>query len=382
MNEMVEIDKDTELMLALKWLPQPRTDYQLEKFVVGRHETEEMRYAHCVLNIRIKYNALRRSKIALEKIDFQIEQLKVKAEDMGDKLSEFKWREKVIDKEEAEGAVLGAIRELSALYKIWNTFEKKYTREEINAVQEIYWKKRLSKQAENDLLATGRVSKGNLESLSHIGMTANPQLDHVREVEQKFLEVGNISVLIAVATKDKAIDNLPCLEGVWESIPDVIQRKKYNCYGRSTAEAYNDIALQFLNDGADLLYIIEDDTFPPHDAFTRLYEHIKQGKKAVGAWYPKKQDKHEGSAIIVREGKREYLNDDGGVHEVYTLPMGCVLYTAEVFRKTTFPYFVTTDCLTQDSFFSQKLRDAGFKLYCDTSIRCKHIDRVTSKVYE
>ena len=57
---MVEIDKDTELMLALKWLPQPRTDYQLEKFVVGRHETEEMRYAHCVLNIRIKYNALRR----------------------------------------------------------------------------------------------------------------------------------------------------------------------------------------------------------------------------------------------------------------------------------------------------------------------------------
>jgi hypothetical protein len=57
------------------------------------------------------------------------------------------------------------------------------------------------------------------------------------------------------------------------------------------------------------------------------------------------------------------------VHEVYTIPMGCTLYSAEVFYKIEYP-------------FSQKLRDAGYTLYCDTSIRCKHIDRETSVVYE
>src|SRR5205085_10998931 len=38
--------------------------------------------------------------------------------------------------------------------------------------------------------------------------------------------------------------------------------------------------------------------------------------------------------------------------------------------------------LTQDSFFSQKARDAGYRLLCDTSVRSKHIDRNTGEVFE
>jgi hypothetical protein len=372
------IEGESELLKAMTMLAQPRTDYQLEHFVVGKHETEEMRYAHCVLNIKIKYNALRRAKIQLEKIDYQIKKLKKK----GDKLSEFKWRDKEIDREECVGASLGAMRELNSLVKIWKKFEHKYTREEINSLQGEYWDKRITRQANDDIMATGRIGKGNLEALGNIGKGAKPELDHIRNIEQNYLEEGdkNIKVMVAVATKDKAVDGLPCLKGI--DIPTTIQRKYYNCYGRSTAEAYNDIAMEFLKDGADLLFIMEDDTFPPSDVFIRLYEHIKQGKKAVGGWYPKRQERYEGTSIVLEDGKREFLTADGEVHEVKTLPMGCVLYTAECFYKTTHPYFVTTEILTQDSFFSQKLREAGIKMYCDTSIRCKHIDRVTGKVYE
>jgi len=162
-----------------------------------------------------------------------------------------------------------------------------------------------------------------------------------------------------------------------------MQRKFYNCAGRSTAEAYNNIAREALKDGADLLFVVEDDTFPPPDAFIKLYEHIKQGKKAVGGWYPKRQERYEGTPIIIdSNGKREYLKADGEVHEVKTLPMGCTLYATEVFYKTTQDWFVRTERLSQDSFFSQKLTEAGYKMYVDTSIRCKHIDRETSKVYE
>ena len=379
-NEIMRVEGDRELVEAMAMLPQPKPDYVVEKFVIGKHETAEMKYAHCVLNIRIKYNALRRAKINFERIDYQIEQLKEK----GDKLSEFKWRDKEIDREEAEGVILGGLRELKTLYTIWQSFDKKYTRKEINAAQEEYWDKRITQQAEDDILSTGRVSKGNLQALRWIGKGCVPELDHVREIEKNYLELGNIKLMIAVATeyKPESLDDLECLDSIRKNIPETIQRKYYNCHGRPTDAAYNDIAMEFLKDGADLLLIIEDDTFPPPDAFTRLYEHIKQGKKAVGAWYPKRQKNLNGTPIVIKNCKREPLEPDGEVHEVYTLPMGCSLYTSEVFLKTTHPFFVRTDCLTQDSFFSQKLREAGIKMYCDTSIRCKHIDRETSKVYE
>ena len=372
---------DEELLNAFIEIQQPRTDYQLEHMVVGKHEVPEQQYAHCVLNIHLKLNALRRSRIHLERLTYQIGQLKEK----GDKISEFKWREKEIDKEDCSLASVGALRELKTLYRIWKGFKKKYTREEINQAQVEYWDKRITQQANDDLMSSGRVGKGNLEALRQIGKGVVPELDHVRDIEQKYLEEGNVKVMVAVATKDKpeSIDDLECLKDIRGNIPAVIQRKYFNCSGRTTAEAYNEIAREVLKDGADLLFVIEDDTFPPPDAFIKLYEHIKQGKKAVGAWYPKRQERYEGSPIVIgSNGKREYLDSDGEVHEVKTLPMGCTLYDTSVFYKTTFPYFKTTPHLTQDSFFSQKLRDAGYKLYCDTSIRCKHVDRVTSKVYE
>ena len=385
-NEIAIIKGDAELLEAMATLPQPRTDYQLEKFVVGKHETPEIQYAHCVLNIRVKYNALRRSKISLEKIDYQINQLK----DKGDKLSEFAWREKEIDREECEGAVLGSLRELKALYKIWNTFEKKYTREEINEAQEVYWNKRLTRQANEDLMATGRVSKGNLEALGQIGKgITSPELDHVRDIEQRYIEGENSNVKIMIAVpvakhipeEEQKDFRLPCLDGL--IIPSGMQVKYYTVHGRKVAAAYNDIVREFMKDGADFLLTIEDDTFPPADALVKLMKHMADGKRVVGAWYPKRQDAYEGSPIVIgNNGKRGHLEADGEVHEVYTIPMGCTLYSAEVFYKIEYPYFETTDCLTQDSFFSQKLRDAGYKLFCDTSIRCRHIDRETKKVYE
>jgi hypothetical protein len=376
MEELEKVEINDQLLQAFKEVQQPRTEFQLRKFVVGQHGIPEQDYAQCVVELQLKYNNLRRAKIHLEKTKHQVSELSKKT----DKLSEFTRREKEIDKEECGLAVIGALREFEILYQIWNEFPKKYTRAEIDRVQPEYWKKRLTKQANQDLMANGRVSVGNQNVLSQIGMAVTPELDHVREIETNYLENGNTKILIAVATEHKAEDGLPCLDGL--IIPSGIQAKFYNCFGRSVAEAYNDIARTFLKDGADFLLTIEDDTFPPPDALVRLMQHVKDGKKIVGAWYPKRNEAREAAPIILKNGKRGPLDADGKMHEVYTLPMGCTLYTAEVFMRTEFPWFETTECLTQDSFFSQKLREAGFILHCDTSIRCRHIDRQTGKVYE
>ena len=388
MNNLEKIEKNMpdELLKAFKEMPQARTDYTLKELVIGQHETTEQQYAHTILELRIAYNALRKAQIHFEKTNYEIEQLKTK----DDKLSEFEWREKEIDKHESECAVIGKMREFGCLYKIWQSFPKQYTRAEVNANQPEYWRKRLTRQANQDLFATGRISVGNQDALRQIGRGVTPELDHVRDIEHRFIEGenSNTKIMIAVPVANHVPEeeqkdfHLSCLDGL--VIPSGMQAKQYVVHGRKVAAAYNDIVREFMKDGADFLLTVEDDTFPPADALVKLMKHMADGKRVVGAWYPKRQDAvYEGSPIVIgNNGKRGHLEADGEVHEVYTIPMGCTLYSAEVFYEIEYPYFETTDCLSQDSFFSQKLRDAGYKLYCDTSIRCKHIDRETSKVYE
>ena len=372
-----------ELIAEFREMPQAKSDYVLKELVIGQHDTVEMQYAHTILNLRIAYNALRKAKIHLEKVDYEIAELKAK----DDKMSEFEWREKDIDRDETECAVIGKMREFNCLYKIWKSFPKKYTRADVNANQPEYWKRRAIRQKNQDLIATGRVNQGNQDLLRQLDMGITPLLDHSQEVEHKFIEGSKTDVKIMIATpvekhiRDKEMKDfkLSCLEGLL--IPPNSQVKTYICHGRKVADAYNDIIREFLKDGADYLLTLEDDTFPPSDALVKLMEHIADGKKVVGAWYPMRDGTGDGVPIIEKNGKREQLDSDGDTHEVYALPMGCTLYSKEVFYHIEQPYF-KTGILSQDSFFSQKLRDVGYTLYCDTSIRCKHIDRETSKVYE
>lgn len=366
-----------ELEQAFDAIQQPRPDYVLEKFVIGQHDTEPQAYAQCVLEMQIKYDAIRRAILSKKKLLLQIADLDAKA--ATDAVASIDADMKRIDIEVQDRATLGAVREFEALHSIWQRFEQRYTRAEMNEAQEEYWIKRLTRQANMDIQATGRVGVGNQEALLQIGRSALPELDHVRDIERRYLETGDTKLLIVVATEKKATGGLPCLEKL--AIPSGVQFKVYNVFGRSVADAYNDAAREALRDKADLVLTVEDDTFPPADAFTRLWEHMS-GQVIVGAWYPKRTEIREGAPIILKDGKRQGLEADGKTHECYTLPMGCTLFPTEVFLQTTQPWFVTTEHLSQDSFFSQLAREAGYKLLCDTSIQCKHIDRETGQVYQ
>jgi hypothetical protein len=394
MDKKNEIEKAVksmpdELLKAFKDMPQARTDYTLRYLVIGQHDTIQQQYAHTILELRLAYTGLQKAKINLERMDYEIAELKQK----GDKPSEFEMREKQVDKYTLECAVIGKLREFNCLYKIWQSFPEKFTRADVNANQEEYWEKRLIRQANQDLMANGRVSVGNQDALRTIDKGVTPQLDHVRDIEHKYIEGENSNTKMMVAVpvekdiseEEQSKFRLPCIDGLIE--PSGMQFKYFTVHGRKIDAAYNEIARQFLQDGADYLLTIEDDTFPPKDVIVKLMKHIADGKKVVGAWYPMRDGTGNGVPIALHNngnGKtaREQLAADGKVHEVYTIPMGCTLYSAEVFFKIEQPFFAKTSCLTQDSFFSQKLRKAGYKLYCDTCIRCKHIDRETSVVYE
>jgi len=386
MNDLVKMDERIEKVLsaigemedAFNAIQQPRTAYVLEKFVVGQHDTESQRYAQCVLEMQIKYDNIRRAKLNKRKLEIKIAELEAK----NTELDQIEADIIKIDIEEQDRAMLGALREFEALYKIWQSFPKKYSRAELDANQHEYWKLRLQRQAYQDMQATGRVGVGNHEAMRQIGLSTVPELGHIREVEKKYLEVGDVKCLVAVPTREKATA-LPVLEKL--EIPSGVQVKYYNVFGRSVHEAYNDAAMTALKDGAEFMLTVEDDTFPPPDAFVKLINHYRtlgNPKVIIGGWYPKKTESREGTPIVLVAGKRQALAADGQMHEVYTIPMGCTLFPMSVFLETEFPYFATTEHLTQDSFFSQKAREKGYKLLIDTSIKCKHVDVETGTVYE
>jgi hypothetical protein len=102
----------------------------------------------------------------------------------------------------------------------------------------------------------------------------------------------------------------------------------------------------------------------------------------VGAWYPQKKQPRTGAAIVLRDGRREYLADDGSVQEVYAITQGFTLIPAATFHEIPQPWFATTGVLTQDAFFSQLVREAGYQLLVDTSLRIAHVDRTTGERYE
>lgn len=388
MNEISELPQlDDELIKAFDEIQMARTPYQLEHFVIGQHDTEEQRYAQCVLELQIKYDTIKRAILGREKLHLEKIKIDNESKEFSQKNNQIDARIKAIDAEnkqldidEQDRAMKGALREFRALYCIFKTFKKNYTRDDLDKSQPDYWNKRLVRQANQDMLANGRIGVGNADALRMIGLSPIPELDHIRSTEQRFLEKGDRKVLVVVPTEKKAAD-LPCLKGI--VFPSGLQVKFYNVYSRKIAEAYNDAAQVCLKDGSDYMFCVEDDTFPPPDAFMKLINICNSGPKIIaGGWYPKRQKPIEGTPIIVKNDKRQALEADGEVHQVFTIPQGCTLIPSEVFLQTSFPWFVTTNHLTQDSFFSQLARDAGWTLLCDTSIRCKHIDRVTGEVFE
>ena len=64
------------LQEALAEIQQPRSEYQLQHFVVNQHDTEPQRYRQCLTEIQAISYTLRTVKLELQKSEIQIERLR------------------------------------------------------------------------------------------------------------------------------------------------------------------------------------------------------------------------------------------------------------------------------------------------------------------
>lgn len=383
MNDLAILDEwHDELVHAVHAIQQPRTDFELTHFVVGQHDTEPRRWAQCVLELQIKIQNLRRARIAQRQLTRQIKKLQRK----GTRKAVDKAELLRIDVEDHAMAILGAIREAQALWAIFKSFPRSYSRAELNAAEEEYWNRRLYRQALQDANASGRVGVGNQDALRMLGRPLESPSTRLNRVQERFLAVGNTRLLVAIPTlidrEQISRDGMQCLSG-W-NIPGTFEQRILVVQGEPVADAYNKAARISLEDGADFMLCVEDDHVVPAGTFEKIWAaYCAAGQRSiVAAWYPQRKEPRTGSAIVIVDGRRAYLNDDGEIHEVYALPQGFTLIPTTVFRDVHPPWFVSTSSLTQDAYFCQLARDAGYRLFVDTSARIRHVDRDTGRIYE
>jgi hypothetical protein len=155
-----------EILDSIQEIQQPRSRFQLEHFVLNQHDTEEMRFYQCVLEIQNMRTTLRIVALDMKKRKLEIAKLKATS----DPIDAIDAEIKEIGLEETRVVLFGTIREFHHLVDLYNLFPKKYTREEIDLLQPVYWTQRLLRQVELDNLGNrGTVNPAHLEALRQIG---------------------------------------------------------------------------------------------------------------------------------------------------------------------------------------------------------------------
>lgn len=143
---------------------QSRTKFQLEKFVIGAHDTDEMRYKQVLLEIQTLYYTIKTVSLELKKTQLEIDRLL----STGDEIDAVEAEMKQLGIEQTRVVGVGAFRELEILLEILKTFPQ-YTIKDIEDNQPEYWHKRLERQLQMEALGGNQSTAAHLTSLEQIG---------------------------------------------------------------------------------------------------------------------------------------------------------------------------------------------------------------------
>jgi len=166
---------------AIAEIQQPRSQFQLERFVVGQHPTKEMQYYQTCIELQDMIYKFQLAQISVKKQEVKIARLR----DTGDELDELEAQELEIGLRQTKLAMLGAEKELNHLITIFDSFEHKFTRAEIEAAQPEYWEARLTGNARAQLISGSSVNPAHIEAMEQAGILTS----FIQEVEQSKKEL-------------------------------------------------------------------------------------------------------------------------------------------------------------------------------------------------
>jgi len=165
-NSPAIIEPSHPIFLALAEVQKPRSRFQLEKFVVGQHDTDEQQYRQTLIEIQSLLYTVKVVKLELKKQEIEITRLK----NTGDEVDAIDAEIKELGMEQTRLTMIGAERELIDLLEMWEQFEHKYTYEEMEDLQPQYWSARLTRQAQLEAMGSGgKVGWASLDALRQVG---------------------------------------------------------------------------------------------------------------------------------------------------------------------------------------------------------------------
>jgi hypothetical protein len=173
------LDKINE---AIAEVQQPRSRFQLERFVLGQHATDEMKYYQTVIELQDSIYKYKLAEIGVKKANLKIAKLR----STGDELDELKAQEVELGLAQTTFAMVGAEREMKHLIEIWGSFEQKYTRAQIELAQPDYWQARLTNNAKAMLMGGSSVNPSHIEAMEQAGVLDS----FVAEVEKTKKELA------------------------------------------------------------------------------------------------------------------------------------------------------------------------------------------------
>ena len=158
---------------AIAEVQQPRSRFQLIHFVIGQHDTTEMRFYQLCLELQDMGYKLRIAQIGVRKAEVEIRRLL----ETGDELDALEAEEKQVGLEQTLIVMRGAEREIAILTDLFDESQTEY------------WQKRLTRQT-NLQLMSGSVDAGQLTSLHNAGLLDDAVAERERHLSNGHKEIA------------------------------------------------------------------------------------------------------------------------------------------------------------------------------------------------
>lgn len=434
-------EKISDFVPVMDGLSRARNPFELRYFVIGKHDDRVQQYKQAVIEMEAKYKAIQealhtKATRAIDREEIMLKMIE-NPQNRQDELTNARLELDLnkLDREnrDTDIGMTGAFKEVMDFITI---IENEYsdlidkTEEELLSQEVEYWKSRFAKQIHIDLMTTGRIGAGNLTVLQsmpkelqeHTLAKSMVRTEEFKKLEAK-VERETLTLLsesyphktefIAppdfvplklrkdapegypedrIVNIDRAEIMIASMhrpdEKEWLSRHFYIPSGKNNIVhevicpnGDMIGEWRNRIVKSALSLGCTHIFFVDDDLLVDEGTLQKLYAH---NLDVVGGWYVKKTPVPE-SATLVSDGTGSMhgvpLDCTGLIEVDWSLAAGLTLVKTEVFKKIPYPWYLTTQQGTEDTYFCARLREVGLKAYLDTSIKAVHVDKTTRMGY-
>lgn len=145
-------------------------------------------------------------------------------------------------------------------------------------------------------------------------------------------------------------------------------------------DSRNILGQKALDKGYDYFFSLEQDVIPPKDVIQRLLKHNKEIVSGIYFTYQNNKGVNLGLAPVLwkkvgKDGLKVMSEKEvigSRLIEVGACGLGCILIHKDVFKKIKFRFGKEYEGF-DDIWFSYDAFNNGFKIFADTSIKCKHL---------